>query len=166
MNATRKLPWLLVLLVTLALALVAAGCGGDDDEGTPGGGESEAADTSTAEAEPIKVGLVTDIGDRKTFVGTAGYFPPEGPGTPSADLYSLGKVLYELATGLELGRFPELPTSFNENEPVRELSAFNSVILKACDVNPRRRYQSAKEMLLDLERVSQRKPGWFGRIRR
>jgi basic membrane protein A len=62
-NARRKLPWLLLLLVTLVLALVAAGCGGDDDETTPAGEDTSAAeDTSSEEAEPIKVGLVTDIG--------------------------------------------------------------------------------------------------------
>ena len=66
MNATRKLPWLLLLLVTLLLAAVAAGCGGDDDEDDDGGAaqtETGAADETTEpEAEPIRVGLVTDIG--------------------------------------------------------------------------------------------------------
>jgi basic membrane protein A len=63
-NARRKLPWLLVLLVTLALALVAAGCGGDDDDTTAAGGDdtTPAADTTTDAAEAVKVGLVTDIG--------------------------------------------------------------------------------------------------------
>jgi basic membrane protein A and related proteins len=63
-NARRKLPWLLVLLVTLALALVAAGCGGDDDDGDASSDDTTAADTGTTEApeEAIKVGLVTDIG--------------------------------------------------------------------------------------------------------
>jgi basic membrane protein A and related proteins len=64
-NVTRKLPWLLVLLVTLLLALVAAGCGGDDDDdGDAGSGDTSAAtdDATTEETEPIRVGLVTDIG--------------------------------------------------------------------------------------------------------
>jgi basic membrane protein A and related proteins len=63
-NVTRKLPWLLVLLVTLLLALVAAGCGGDDEDGddAAGGDTSAATDATTEEAEPIRVGLVTDIG--------------------------------------------------------------------------------------------------------
>ena len=65
MKVTRKLPWLLVLLVTLLLALVAAGCGGDDEDGDDaGGGDTSAAtdDATTEETEPIRVGLVTDIG--------------------------------------------------------------------------------------------------------
>jgi basic membrane protein A and related proteins len=63
-KATRKLPWLLVLLVTLLLALVAAGCGGDDDDDAGGDGDTSAAtdDATTEETEPIRVGLVTDIG--------------------------------------------------------------------------------------------------------
>jgi basic membrane protein A and related proteins len=60
-NARRKLPWLLLLLATLALALVAAGCGGDDDDGDAGD-TSAVEETTSEEAEPIKVGLVTDIG--------------------------------------------------------------------------------------------------------
>jgi basic membrane protein A len=53
----RKLAWLLVLLVSLALALVAAGCGGDDDAAPAGTGETE----PPAE-ETISVGMVSDTG--------------------------------------------------------------------------------------------------------
>src|SRR5258707_4523004 len=44
------------------------------------------------------IGLVTQIVvDPKdiSYLGTRGYIAPEGPGTPLADIYSLGKVLYE-----------------------------------------------------------------------
>ena len=63
MNVTRKLPWLLVLLVTLVLAVVAAGCGGDDDDDA--GEDTAPADTGAtggAPGEGIRIGLVTDIG--------------------------------------------------------------------------------------------------------
>ena len=63
MKATRKLPWLLVLLLaTLVLAVGAAGCGGDDDEGD---GETPAATGGETEApaeEAISVGMVSDTG--------------------------------------------------------------------------------------------------------
>jgi eukaryotic-like serine/threonine-protein kinase len=55
------------------------------------------------------IGLVAAAG-RKTYVGTEGYVPPEGPGSPSADVYALGKVLYEAATGKDRLEFPEIPT--------------------------------------------------------
>ena len=61
MNATRKLPWLLALVIALVLAAAAAGCGGDDDDGTA----TTPAGTGEAEApaeEPISVGMVSDTG--------------------------------------------------------------------------------------------------------
>ena len=42
-------------------------------------------------------------------MGTDGYIPPEGPGAPGGDIYSLGKVLYELVTAKDRLDFPELP---------------------------------------------------------
>jgi serine/threonine protein kinase len=39
------------------------------------------------------IGLVTDASDQCSIVGTEGYLPPDGPGTPAADVFALGKVL-------------------------------------------------------------------------
>src|SRR5207247_6834337 len=47
------------------------------------------------------IGLVADLSEACSYVGTEGFIPPEGPGRPQADLYSLGKVLYEISTGLD-----------------------------------------------------------------
>jgi hypothetical protein len=58
------------------------------------------------------IGLVADVSEARSFVGTEGFIPPEGPGTPRADLYSLGKVLYEISTGLDRRDFPALPEEF------------------------------------------------------
>ena len=58
------------------------------------------------------IGLVTEAAARGgdvTYLGTEGYIPPEGPGTPAGDVYSLGKVIYVAFTGLPCLRFPELP---------------------------------------------------------
>jgi serine/threonine protein kinase len=55
------------------------------------------------------IGLVTGLDEARSFVGTEGYIPPEGPGSVQADLYSLGKVLYEAATGKDRHDFPDLP---------------------------------------------------------
>ena len=47
------------------------------------------------------IGLVTGANATFSFVGTEGYIPPEGPGTAQADIFGLGKVLYEISTGKE-----------------------------------------------------------------
>jgi eukaryotic-like serine/threonine-protein kinase len=62
------------------------------------------------------IGLVTDAstGGDRSIVGTEGYLPPEGPGTPAADIFALGKVLYEALTGLDRRQFPELPADLRE----------------------------------------------------
>src|SRR6266496_1675321 len=51
------------------------------------------------------IGLVTSIDEAHSLVGTVGYIPPEGPGSPQADIYSLGKVLYEAAFGKDRQEF-------------------------------------------------------------
>jgi serine/threonine protein kinase len=106
------------------------------------------------------IGLVTDITPREgveaSYVGTEGYVDPAGASKPTSDIYSFGKVLYEAATGLDRRQFPALPDWVNEEGgAVAEFMALNSVILKCCDTNPRKRYQSVTELheaLLDIER--------------
>lgn len=97
-------------------------------------------------AKLADIGLVTRSGEFASQVGTFGYLAPEGPGAPPADLFSLGKVLYQLAAGKDVDRFPELPTSLSEDRNVSAFIRLNEIILKACDPNPRARYQSAEEM--------------------
>jgi WD40 repeat protein len=96
------------------------------------------------------IGLVAELGSSKSFVGTEGFIPPEGPGQAQADLYSLGKVLYETSTGLDRRKFPVLPDRWT-NEAGEKWLELNEVLLKACDANVARRYRSADEMHSDLE---------------
>ena len=105
------------------------------------------------------IGLVATSG-QQSFVGTEGYVPPEGPGTPQADIYSLGKVLYEISMGKDRLDFPELSSNLDEREDKERLLQFNEVLLKACANNPTRRYASADEMRRDLARIE------AGKVRR
>ncbi|HSJ95315.1 MAG TPA: BMP family ABC transporter substrate-binding protein [Gaiellaceae bacterium] len=61
MNASRRLPWLALLLAGLVLALGAAACGGDDDDGN-GAGDTSAETDEGGEEQQFRIGLVTDIG--------------------------------------------------------------------------------------------------------
>ena len=96
------------------------------------------------------IGLVTDAAVSVSHVGTEGYMPPEGPGSPQADIYSLGKVLYEISTGRHRLDFPELPTNLQELDDPQGLLELNAIIVKACERDPRKRYQCARELLQDL----------------
>jgi len=101
-------------------------------------------------AKLADIGLVTADGEGQTFVGTEGYIPPEGPGTPAADLYALGMVLYETSTGLPPDRFPDVPPDWITTPAGDEALELHEVILKACEGQRERRYRSAEEMQADL----------------
>jgi len=96
------------------------------------------------------IGLVARAEATMSFVGTEGYLPPEGPGTVQADLFSLGKVLYELSTGRDRQQFPELPTNITELPDRAALAELNEVLLRACAPDVRQRYESAADLHLDL----------------
>ncbi|PYI81777.1 MAG: hypothetical protein DME26_19255, partial [Verrucomicrobia bacterium] len=99
------------------------------------------------------IGLVTDASDARSIVGTEGYLAPEGPGTPQADLFALGKVLYEALTGLDRRQFPELPADLRQWSDAALAFELNAVLVKACAADVRERYATAKAMLVDLELV-------------
>lgn len=95
-------------------------------------------------------GLVVEMFKASSYVGTEGYIAPEGPGTARADIYSLGKVLYEISTGLSRNDYPALPEKLDQSREGRDLIRFNKIVLKACRQNPRERYKSADDMLSAL----------------
>jgi WD40 repeat protein len=97
------------------------------------------------------LGLVTDIGGASSFVGTEGFIPPEGPGTPQADIYGLGKILYEASTGKDRQEFPRLPDNFDSLSDKVLFLEINAVIVHACVGERKERYQTAREMHADLE---------------
>lgn len=96
------------------------------------------------------IGLVAARGQR-TFVGTEGFVPPEGPGSARADVYSLGKVLYECATGKDRLEFPELPDELPQGAELRQWQALNAVICDVCEPHvSRRRVQTAADLATTL----------------
>src|SRR2546425_8345168 len=96
------------------------------------------------------IGLVADINEARSYVGTEGFIPPEGPGSARADIYSLGKVLYEISTGKDRHDFPELPTLLDQTADLDRFLELNEVILRACKSDVGQRYPSAWDMHADL----------------
>ena len=101
-------------------------------------------------------------------MGTVPYMSPEqlqGKTVDArADIYALGAVLYEMATGRR--PFPEKQSSHliaailtQTPQPPHKLNGevspgLEAIILKALEKNPGERYQSAKEVLEDFGRLS------------
>jgi tetratricopeptide (TPR) repeat protein len=101
-------------------------------------------------AKLADIGLVAAVSDSRSFVGTEGYIPPEGPGAPSADCYALGKLLYELSTGHDRTAWPEPPADLPTRPDRERLLELNTILHKACAAEARQRYQSAEELHGDL----------------
>jgi len=100
--------------------------------------------------ELADTGLVSEISHSGRQIGTIGFIPPEGAGTTQENVYSLGKVLYEMSTGRDRNDYPELPERLTDTAEGRDLVRFNKIVLKACRTEPERRYQTAEELLTAL----------------
>ena len=107
------------------------------------------------------IGLVAAHGER-SFVGTEGFVPPEGPGTFSADIYSLGKVLYEISSGNDRMDFPAFPDDLAPGE-IKLWREWNEVICRACSPDLKDRYASAADFAEALRMVGVPKPVPVGR---
>jgi serine/threonine protein kinase len=103
------------------------------------------------------IGLVTDASDTRSIVGTEGYLPREGPGTPQADIFALGKVLYEAVTGLDRREFPKLPDDLRDWPDRNAVVEINEVVLKACAADSEERYKSCDELQTELTLLRQGK---------
>ncbi len=102
------------------------------------------------------IGLVAAHGER-SFVGTEGFVPPEGPGTFASDIFSLGKVLYEISSGKDRMEFPEVPDDLQDKE-MNFWRDWNRVICKACAPQVQDRYASVADFAHDLRMVGVPKP--------
>jgi len=102
------------------------------------------------------IGLVAHVDQSRSVVGTEGFIPPEGPGTPRADIFSLGRLLYMTATGCAPDRHPELPTSLDARNDARDLMRLMEIINKACARNQAERFETAAQLHDDLVKLRSR----------
>jgi WD40 repeat protein len=105
-------------------------------------------------AKLADIGLLADESAPDSFVGTEGFVPPEGPGRPPADVYALGRVLYECATGLSRHDYPRLPPGFDQRTDRDAFLELNLALSRACNRDPESRYPNAGAFLQDLLRAS------------
>jgi eukaryotic-like serine/threonine-protein kinase len=113
------------------------------------------------------------ISDLLATAGTLPYMSPEQLNgelvDARADIYSTGAVLYEMALNRKVFSGPlasqvinailhQTPLSPRTANPLIS-PALDSIILKCLDKDPAERYQSAKELLVDLKRITTRSIG-------
>ncbi len=98
------------------------------------------------------IGLVVDVREASSLVGTPGYEPPEHHGSYAGDVYSLGKLLYEISSGRDSRHFGEAPTDEADTDDPR-FPSLNKVVMRACADHYKDRYQSAKALLKALESI-------------
>ncbi len=104
------------------------------------------------QAKLADIGLVTGADEAKSFVGTEGFIPPEGPGSAQADIFALGRLLYEAATGKDRCDFPDLPGDL-DTWPTSERSGLlelNEILARACAPKASQRHANAAELAGDL----------------
>jgi len=99
------------------------------------------------------LGLVATTREARSFVGTEGFIPPEGPGSVKADLFALGRLLYEAATGKDRCAFPELPADLDTWPDRDGFLELNEVLARLCAPDPGRRCANAAEAAGDLNLI-------------
>jgi len=105
--------------------------------------------------------------ENESASGTLPYMAPEQlhgePADPRTDVYGAGAVLYEMATGRRPFPEPQTPHLINSvlhrlPQPPRELNpqlslGMQAAILKTLEKDPGDRYQSARELRSELEKL-------------
>ena len=113
-------------------------------------------------AKAVSNSTITAFG---TTIGSVHYFSPEhargGFTDARSDLYSLGVVMYEMVTGrvpFDSGTPVSVALKHMQEEPIEPIKikselpqSVNDIIMKAMRKDANERYQSATEMIKDLE---------------
>jgi tetratricopeptide (TPR) repeat protein len=131
-------------------------------------GRLKILDFGLAQLVPRGADQAATLSQSQIFAGTLPYMSPEQLRGEAADersdIWAAGAVLYEMAAGRRpftetqstalmysiVNKELEAPSSFNKKIP----PGLDNVILKALEKKPGYRYQSARELGVDLERIT------------
>jgi hypothetical protein len=99
-------------------------------------------------------GLVGEPGGSVDFGGTEGFRPIEGNNEAAADLFAVGKALYETWTANDRLEFPSLPSAvLGAPDWSRRGRLLNELILRACHAQPSQRFLTAARLVEALTAV-------------
>src|SRR6516225_9538471 len=134
-------------------------------------GQVKVLDFGLAKVQPSMDGttlMTLSLAETQPFAGTLPYMAPEQLDGRKADqrtdIYAIGMVLYEMATGQRpfrqqlarelideiLHKLPFPPRELNPRIPTR----LEQIVLKCLQKDPANRYQHAKELLTDLQQMA------------
>lgn len=106
--------------------------------------------TRCGEVKLIDFGVAKIHDETRSLKGTIEYMSPEqmekGRVDARSDIYSLGMIFYELLTGQKPNRF--LPKSLSVRTIPKQ---FSRIVAKMLATRPQDRYQSARELHLELQ---------------
>ncbi len=97
------------------------------------------------------IGIVTTSTETGDAIGTRKYMPPDKVMDKTADTYALGKVLFEMLAGRSAIGFPILPADRRWDQSRWSRNRISRVIARSCADIANKRYESAADMLNDLE---------------
>lgn len=103
------------------------------------------------------VGLLTRVDPysvRDSSVGTVGYMAPEPQRTFRSDIYSFGKLAYEMMTGLDRLEYPRLPDRFFKQPDRHRWMALNRIICRACEKDPQVRPANVLVLRKEIQRLA------------
>ena len=134
-------------------------------------GQVKVLDFGLAKVQPSLDGttlMTLSLAETRPFAGTLPYMAPEQLDGRKADrrtdIYAIGMVLYEMATGRRpfreeltrglideiLHKLPSPPRELNPRIPIR----LEQIVLKCLEKDPANRYQHAKDLFTDLEQLA------------
>ena len=150
---------------------------GDGGSGVSDGGPSpKILDFGVARINDLDASISTLHTATGQIVGTPTYMSPEqvsgtfGNIGPRTDVYALGVIIYELLAGrppldVRTRSLPEATRIITTEEapPLRKFAGkihedIETIVAKAMDKDPKRRYSSAAEMAMDLRRFLHKEP--------